>query len=399
MLQLKLVSLRTIPAPPERLPENYNANARCEFHSRGVGHDIENCLAFKHKVQDLLDTKAIQLTPDNGPNVIQNPMPPHTGPLVNAVEEGLSLIKDVKLLKTPLLSIKEYLITEKVFPGCFHDCWKFQEVSDGCDKLKCGIQKLIDEGSLQCEKIEKDTKVVEKEISVISIPYSLANIPAPARPAPLTIIVPSPIPFSSEKAIPWHYGSDVYYHGVKQVDLPKGESSIDESLNVENFAGVGKITRSGRVYTPQEVQRNADDLARAKGKAVQVEGQSSGSVDAPRSDFVDREVEELLRIIKKSDYKVVDHLSQTPSKISILSHVLVDTGSSLNVLPKIALMKIDYAGVELRPTDLIVKAFDGSRRSVFGEVDLPIKIGPQVFNATFFVMDIQPAYCCLLGRP
>lgn len=86
-------------------------------------------------------------------------------------------------------------------------------------------------------------------------------------------------------------------------------------------------------------------------------------------------------------------------KATTLSHVLVDTGSSLNVLPKVALMKIDYAGLELRPSDLIVKAFDGSRRSVFGEVDLPIKIGPQVFNATFFVMDIQPANCCLLGRP
>lgn len=61
-------------------------------------------------------------------------------------------------------------------------------------------------------------------------------------------------------------------------------------------------------------------------------------------------------------------------------------------------MKIDYAGVELRPSDLIVKPFDGSQRFVFGEVDLPVKIGPQVFNATLFVMDIQPTYYYLLGR-
>lgn len=359
------------------------------------------------------------------------------------------------------------------FPGCLHDCYRCQELSDGCVELKCGIQNLIDEGRLQCERIMKDEKAVEEGVSVISIPYSPANIPAPARPTPLTITMPSPIPYSSEKAIPWHYGSDIYYHGVKQADMPpKVKENVDESLNVENFAGVGKMTRSGRVYTPQDVPRSADNLARAKGKQVQGEGPSSGTVDAPRSDDVNREVEELLRIIKKSDYKVVDHLSQTPSKISILSlllcsethrnalmrllssafvpqdisvnqlegvvssisadnglgftdndlppkglrhnkalhisieckgttlsHVLVDTGSSLNVLPKVALMKIDYAGVELRPSDLVVKAFDGSRRSVFGEVDLPIKIGPQVFNATFFVMDIQPAYCCLLGRP
>ena len=44
----------------------------------------------------------------------------------------------------------------------------------------------------------------------------------------------------------------------------------------------------------------------------------------------------------------------------------MDTGSSLNVLPKSALMKIDYSRLELRPSDLMVKDFDGSRRSVFG---------------------------------
>jgi hypothetical protein len=35
-----------------------------------------------------------------------------------------------------------------------------------------------------------------------------------------------------------------------------------------------------------------------------------------------KDVDELLRIIKKSDYKVVDQLIQTPSKISILSLLL-----------------------------------------------------------------------------
>lgn len=79
-------------------------------------------------------------------------------------------------------------------------------------------------------------------------------------------------------------------------------------------------------------------------------------------------------------------------KGTTLSRVLVDTGSSLNVLPKSALMKIDYSGVEIRLGDLCVRAFDGSQKSVFGEVDLPIKVGPQILTATFFVMDIHLAY-------
>ncbi|KAI5389621.1 hypothetical protein KIW84_075058 [Lathyrus oleraceus] len=77
---------------------------------------------------------------------------------------------------------------------------------------------------------------------------------------------------------------------------------------------------------------------------------------------------------------------------------MVDTGSSLNVLPKKDLAKLNCDGLILTPTDLIVRAFDGSKRAVFGEVELPVKIGPEVFKSTFYVMDIQPAYSCLLGR-
>ena len=39
--------------------------------------------------------------------------------------------------------------------------------------------------------------------------------------------------------------------------------------------------------------------------------------------------------------------------------VLVITGYYLNVQPKSALLKLDYEGVMLRPSDLVVKVFDG----------------------------------------
>ena len=53
----------------------------------------------------------------------------------------------------------------------------------------------------------------------------------------------------------------------------------------------------------------------------------------------------------------------------------------------------------MKPSAMIVRAFDGSKREVMGEVELPIQIGPCVFQVTFQVMDILPAYSCLLGRP
>ena len=48
---------------------------------------------------------------------------------------------------------------------------------------------------------------------------------------------------------------------------------------------------------------------------------------------------------------------------------------------------------------MVVRAFDGSRREVRGEIILPVQIGPHTCRVTFQVMDINPAYSCLLGHP
>ena len=73
---LGLVQTRTLaPLRPDQRPASYDENAKCEFHSGAPGHNIENCKAFKHTVQDLVDSKAINFAPS--PNVNANPMPAH----------------------------------------------------------------------------------------------------------------------------------------------------------------------------------------------------------------------------------------------------------------------------------------------------------------------------------
>src|ERR1043165_9302814 len=68
-------------------------------------------------------------------------------------------------------------------------------------------------------------------------------------------------------------------------------------------------------------------------------------------------------------------------------------------LPKNAFDRLDVEGLVLKPSDIIVRDFDGSKRTVLGELTLPVKVDSQTFDSTFFVMDIRPAYSCLLGRP
>ena len=82
-----------------------------------------------------------------------------------------------------------------------------------------------------------------------------------------------------------------------------------------------------------------------------------------------------------------------------MAHVLVDIGSSLNVFPKKALDRLDCEGLILKPSNIVVRAFDGSKRMVHGEMDIPVKVGSHTFASTIYVMDIRPSYSCLLGRP
>ena len=69
LLKDSLVQLREAKAPPVPLPPGYDMNVSCEYHSGTPGHSIENFNVFKHKVQDLIYSKAISfmLTVMNNP--------------------------------------------------------------------------------------------------------------------------------------------------------------------------------------------------------------------------------------------------------------------------------------------------------------------------------------------
>lgn len=47
---------------------------------------------------------------------------------------------------------------------------------------------------------------------------------------------------------------------------------------------------------------------------------------------------------------------------------------------------------------MVVRDFNGSRGEMIGEIELLVQIGLAIFEIMFHVMDIVPAYSCLLGR-
>ncbi|KAL2340341.1 hypothetical protein Fmac_008281 [Flemingia macrophylla] len=57
---------------------------------------------------------------------------------------------------------------------------------------------------------------------------------------PLRILAPSPFPYTSNKAVPWRY---------------EMHTSLDEDIS--NIARIGGMTRSGRFYSPKDMQDRA----------------------------------------------------------------------------------------------------------------------------------------------
>jgi hypothetical protein len=83
----------------------------------------------------------------------------------------------------------------------------------------------------------------------------------------------------------------------------------------------------------------------------------------------------------------------------IVAKVLIDNGSALNVLPKMILDQLPVDVSSVRSSGMVVRAFDGTKREVIGDLDLDLEIGGFLFKVTFQIMDIHPAYSMLLGRP
>ncbi|MCI63789.1 gag-pol polyprotein, partial [Trifolium medium] len=74
---------------------------------------------------------------------------------------------------------------------------------------------------------------------------------------------------------------------------------------VINIDGLGRITRNGRVFAPEQLQKSTEVASSPKDKNVPVtDGQVELSKGKEKQDVMD----EFLKIIKKSGHKVVDQL-------------------------------------------------------------------------------------------
>ncbi|XP_052483018.1 uncharacterized protein LOC128036165 [Gossypium raimondii] len=74
-----------------------------------------------------------------------------------------------------------------------------------------------------------------------------------------------------------------------------------------------------------------------------------------------------------------------------LPGVLIDNGSTLNVLPLSTLNRLPMDNLHMKTCQNIVTTFDGIERRVIGRINIPLLIGPTTYEVDFLVMDIRPS--------
>ncbi|KAI5426569.1 hypothetical protein KIW84_032127 [Lathyrus oleraceus] len=165
--------------------------------------------------------------------------------------------------------------------------------SRGCRKIQDDLQGVLDQGLIQISRQVSSPESQEQEVNII-IPYF--NISEKVEIAyhprePVVICPPGPMPYTSDNAVPYRYAATIIENG-KEVE-------IKTLASVTNIAANSRMTRSGRVFAPPVIpSRNVEkDPVVVVPVTREAEGQT-------RNSTLYKETDELLRIIKLSDYKV-----------------------------------------------------------------------------------------------
>ncbi|XP_016702210.2 uncharacterized protein [Gossypium hirsutum] len=411
------------PIPPP-YPKWYDANARCEYHARIPGHSIENCIGFKRAVERLIKMGVVKFDNTLGP---ENPLSNHGDQRVNAIGEASErrVKEDIAEVRTPMKVIweemmKRGMLASKNEKGEIRNYGEFNETQD-CEEFK-----------------------------------ALGNNEVGAQMVPKVIIhKPVSFPYSDNNRVPWSYNchvslpekedvastsKDVQIEGshtrsgkrydtvgvreepikTKNASVEKekeAEVPVKEPVKEEEAKEFPKFLKHSEYSVVEQLRKQ---LARIPVLALLLsfEAHREALMKVLNKTYVthDISVNKLDRLVNNisTDNFIYSNDDEIPPgdrgstkalhittrcKGYTLSSVLVDNGSALNVLPLSTLNRLPIDDSHMRTCQNVVRAFDGTERKVMGRIDIPLEIGPNIYEVDFLVMDIKPSYNCLLGRP
>jgi hypothetical protein len=82
---------------------------------------------------------------------------------------------------------------------------------------------------------------------------------------------------------------------------------------------------------------------------------------------------------------------------TLVEHMLVDGGASINILPLSLFKKLGHVEDDLKRTDLSLSIFAGDLTEAEGIICKELTVGSKTVPMAFFVVDVKGCYNMLLG--
>ena len=349
-----------IPLPPrpplQPTPPGFWADLHCAYHQR-VGHDTDNCAALKHAIQDLIDQGLVDL---GRPAVTTDPLPTHDTRAVPPPPGGVHLI--------------EYSGDEIFMLG-----WE-------------------GEAPQPISLYANSNFSIYTQGQQVSSPFRLIPDDVPRQTAISPVYLQHVPPMTPFILFPEEYGP---IHRDVQIVMRSGRVAQPPPVD-RPFAGID---------ARDEIQREDDEILRQL-RTTQARI-SIWSLLASSSTHRDALIRALSQIgvdttttpeglihFLTADRATCITFSDNDLPPEGLSHVrplfidvacsgrrvpsvLLDNGSALNVCPLVIAIALGFSPSDFGPSTQIVKAYDGTQRTVLGTLSTHVMIGLVIYSILF----------------
>ncbi|XP_059629577.1 uncharacterized protein LOC132272444 [Cornus florida] len=82
----------------------------------------------------------------------------------------------------------------------------------------------------------------------------------------------------------------------------------------------------------------------------------------------------------------------------IIKRVLIDPGSSANIITKAVFEQLEIPSSSIRPTSSPLMGFDGTKVDPLGVIDLSVTAAKRTLKENFVLTEIHPSYNIIMGR-
>ncbi|XP_040947361.1 uncharacterized protein [Gossypium hirsutum] len=372
-------------------PKWYDANARCDYHAGIEGHSIEHCTTFKNVVERLISLGVVKL--DDSPNT-ENPLPDHNGVNIIGGSIGRKIKKDISEVKIPLRwvwknMVKRGLIIpslekrfERVENYCEFHHDEGHEIQE-CTEFRALVQDLMDNKEMKFyEEVKEEVSICTSEASkvprivqpvvIISRPKK-DDVREPAMPR-IIIKKPTTFPYQDSKKVPWNYECNTT---VPEKETAKSQCA---SANLESMKEATLEEQKGKLHK-QPARISVLSLL------LNSEVHRNTLMKMLNETYVSKDISvcKLDRLVNNisADNFIFFNDDEIPSGAWDLLKLCI----SLHDAKGVFCQKLPVDSSHMKICQNVVRAFNGTERKVMGRIEVPLRIGPTVYEMLKLVSD------------